>query len=97
MLSADLTAYQSARYAEDFLRFVAEVADAEEDLCDWDLTAAVARSLHKLMAYKDEYEVARLLLESAAATQAESVAGPGARLVWHLHPRSSAHSACPGS
>ena len=86
MLSADLTAYQSPGYAEDFLRFVAEVADAEEDLDGWDLTETVARGLHKLMAYKDEYEVARLLLESAAATQAESVAGPGARLVWHLHP-----------
>ena len=86
MLSADLTAYQSPGYAEDFLRFTAEVADAEEDLDGWDLTETVARSLHKLMAYKDEYEVARLLLEPAAATQAESVAGPGARLVWHLHP-----------
>ena len=86
MLSADLTTYQSPGYAEEFLRFVAEVADAEEDLVGWDLTETVARSLHKLMAYKDEYEVARLLLEPAAATQAESIAGPGARLVWHLHP-----------
>ena len=86
MLSADLAAYQSAGYAEDFLRFVAEVADAEEDLDFWDLTATVARSLHKLMAYKDEYEVARLLLEPDAVTRAEAIAGPGARLLWHLHP-----------
>ena len=86
MLSADLAAYQSASYAEGFLRFVAEVADVEEDLDGWDLTETVARGLHKLMAYKDEYEVARLLLEPDAATHAEAVAGPGARLVWHLHP-----------
>ncbi|MCE2532158.1 MAG: indolepyruvate ferredoxin oxidoreductase family protein [Acidimicrobiia bacterium] len=86
MLSADLAAYQSAGYAEDFLRFVAEVADAEEDLGGWDLTETASRSLHKLMAYKDEYEVARLLLAPDAVTHAEAIAGPGARLVWHLHP-----------
>ena len=86
MLAADLTGYQSAGYAEEFLRFVAEVAEAEEDLGGWDLTETTARGLHKLMAYKDEYEVARLLLEPDAATHAEAVAGPGARLVWHLHP-----------
>ena len=86
MLAADLTGYQSAGYAGDFLRFVREVADAEGDLDGWELTETVARNLHKLMAYKDEYEVARLLLEPAAETGAETVAGPGARLVWHLHP-----------
>ena len=86
MLAADLTGYQSASYAERFVRFVSEVADAEEDLGSWDLTETVARSLHKLMAYKDEYEVARLLLDPSAVTGAEAVAGPGARLVWHLHP-----------
>jgi len=86
MLSVDLSAYQSAGYAEDFLRFIAEVADAEEDLDGWDLTATVARSLHKLTAYKDEYEVARLLLEPDAVANAEAIAGPGARLLWHLHP-----------
>ncbi len=86
MLSSDLTDYQSASYTEDFLSFVAEVADAEEDLDGWYLTETVARGLHKLMAYKDEYEVARLLLEPEAVTNAEAVAGPGARLVWHLHP-----------
>ncbi|MCY3562232.1 MAG: indolepyruvate ferredoxin oxidoreductase family protein [bacterium] len=86
MLSADLSAYQSARYAEDFLHFVAEAAEAEEDLDGWELTETVARNLHKLMAYKDEYEVARLLLEPEAVSRAEEVAGPGARLLWHLHP-----------
>jgi indolepyruvate ferredoxin oxidoreductase len=86
MLAADLTGYRTASYAGEFLRFVAEVADAEVDLEGWDLTETVARSLHKLMAYKDEYEVARLLLDPSAVTGAEAVAGPGARTVWHLHP-----------
>ena len=86
MLAADLTAYQSARYAEGFLRFLDEVAGAEEDLDGWELTETVARGLHKLMAYKDEYEVARLLLDQEAAAGAEAVAGSGAKVVWHLHP-----------
>ena len=86
MLAADLIGYQSAAYATKHLRFVAEVAEAEDDLDGWELTDTVARSLHKLMAYKDEFEVARLLLEPAATAGAEAVAGPGARVVWHLHP-----------
>ena len=86
MLAGDLTGYRSAAYAGEFLRFVADVADAENDLDGWDLTESVARSLHNLMAYKDEYEVARLLLASEATAGAEAVAGPGARVVWHLHP-----------
>ena len=86
MLTADLVGYQSAGYAGHFLRFVTEVATAEDDLDGWDLTETVARSLHKLMAYKDEYEVARLLLDQEAAAGAEAIAGPGARVIWHLHP-----------
>jgi indolepyruvate ferredoxin oxidoreductase len=46
----------------------------------------VARHFHKLMAYKDEYEVARLLLAPQARAAIEAVAGPGATVRWHLHP-----------
>jgi indolepyruvate ferredoxin oxidoreductase len=53
---ADLTAYQDAAYAQRFATRVAQVRAAGGD----DLAEAVARSLYKLMAYKDEYEVARL-------------------------------------
>jgi indolepyruvate ferredoxin oxidoreductase len=52
---ADLTAYQNAAYAERFSALVARARAAGDDFGD-----AVARSLYKLMAYKDEYEVARL-------------------------------------
>ncbi|MCC2673622.1 MAG: indolepyruvate ferredoxin oxidoreductase [Ramlibacter sp.] len=56
-----LTAYQSARYARDYAEFVERVRRAEEQACGTDaLARAVAFNLGKLMAYKDEYEVARL-------------------------------------
>jgi len=53
------------------------------------LTDAVMRNLHKLMAYKDEYEVARLLLLPESKRQAARDAGirkGKAKITWHLHP-----------
>ena len=81
-LAADLTAYQSRRYAARFTAVVDRVASLDDD----ELTEAVTRNLHKLMAYKDEYEVARLLLLPSTRAQAEAVAGKGAKVTWHLHP-----------
>ncbi|WP_336922028.1 indolepyruvate ferredoxin oxidoreductase family protein [Aquipuribacter sp. SD81] len=92
MLAADLVGYQDARYAGRFLRTVERVAAAEHaldalqvpDAAAERLTETVARSLHKLMAYKDEYEVARLmLLPEGEAAAAEAGAGPRSFL---LHP-----------
>jgi len=54
--TADLVRYQNAAYAERYAAFVREVETRQPDLAQ-----AVARNLYKLMAYKDEYEVARLL------------------------------------
>ncbi|HET9146646.1 MAG TPA: DUF6537 domain-containing protein, partial [Acetobacteraceae bacterium] len=58
----DLVAYQDARYAGRFMELVAAVRAAEAAARpeSHELTEAVARNFHKLMAYKDEYEVARL-------------------------------------
>ena len=55
-----LTAYQDAAYARRYTDFVERVRAAEAPLGKTALTEAVARYLFKLMAYKDEYEVARL-------------------------------------
>ncbi|MFN4005716.1 MAG: indolepyruvate ferredoxin oxidoreductase family protein [Hylemonella sp.] len=55
-----LTAYQNAAYAETYRAFVQRVQAAEAPLGKTALAEAVARNLFKLMAYKDEYEVARL-------------------------------------
>ncbi|MDH5538863.1 MAG: indolepyruvate ferredoxin oxidoreductase family protein [Rhizobacter sp.] len=57
---AFLTEYQDAAYAAGYKAFVDKVAAAESRLSGSRLSEAVARYLFKLMAYKDEYEVARL-------------------------------------
>ncbi len=55
-----LTGYQNAGYAQRYHEVVERVRAAEAPLGKTALTEAVARNLFKLMAYKDEYEVARL-------------------------------------
>ena len=80
--SAELAAYQSAAYAATYRKVVEQVAARGFD----DLTDAVAANLFKLMAYKDEYEVARLLLLPESKAAVEAVGGKGARAQWHLHP-----------
>ncbi|MEB2399467.1 MAG: indolepyruvate ferredoxin oxidoreductase family protein [Alcaligenaceae bacterium] len=60
---ASLTAYQDASYARQYTEIVERMRLAERALhpnARPRLTAKVAQSLYKLMAYKDEYEVARL-------------------------------------
>lgn len=58
----DLTGYQNARYARDYAGFVETVRAAERGAMPGSerLARAAAIQLHRLMAYKDEYEVARL-------------------------------------
>jgi indolepyruvate ferredoxin oxidoreductase len=61
-----LTAYQNAAYAQRYRQLVDRVrAAADTAGLDDSLAKAVARNLFKLMAYKDEYEVARLYSEPA--------------------------------
>ena len=81
MLTADLVAYQNVGYAATFLDDVELV-----EQCESELVEVVARSLHKLMAYKDEYEIARLLVAPESRAAAERVAGRDAKITWRLHP-----------
>jgi indolepyruvate ferredoxin oxidoreductase len=58
---AFLTEYQNAGYARRYQELVEQVRSRTAKVSSGDgLTRAVAKSLFKLMAYKDEYEVARL-------------------------------------
>jgi len=64
-----LSAYQNAAYAQTYKAFVEKVHAAEAPLNSQKLSQAVARYLFKLMAYKDEYEVARLHSDPAFLRQ----------------------------
>jgi indolepyruvate ferredoxin oxidoreductase len=81
-----LTGYQSAAYAADYKAFVDKVRAAEAPLNSTRLSEAVARYLFKLMAYKDEYEVARLHTDPAFVAKIESMFEGDVRLVHHLAP-----------
>jgi indolepyruvate ferredoxin oxidoreductase len=65
----ELAAYQSDAYAQRYAEKIGRVLAAEQERTPGrtELTEAVARNLFKLMAYKDEYEVARLHLGSVPA------------------------------
>lgn len=55
-----LVGYQSRRYGRLYYRTMSRVRKCEESLGTDKLTREIAQSLYRLMAYKDEYEVARL-------------------------------------
>jgi indolepyruvate ferredoxin oxidoreductase len=80
----DLIGYQDEEYAARYARFV-EHARAQAPGTP-ELAVAVARGLHKLMAYKDEYEVARLSLDPALGARVTAQFGAGARVAYQLHP-----------
>jgi indolepyruvate ferredoxin oxidoreductase len=84
----ELVDYQDAAYARRYASVVARVRVVEESVRPGEaaLAEAVARNLHKLMAYKDEYEVARLSLDPALAEQVRQQFGDGVRYSLRLHP-----------
>jgi indolepyruvate ferredoxin oxidoreductase len=82
LLAADLIAYQNEGYAERFLSLVERAAATG----DHALTDTVARMFHKLLAYKDEYEVARLMRSPDGLAPARALAGGTSSVTWHLHP-----------
>ncbi len=80
-----LTAYQDARYAERYRELVARVSRADKG-ADQALSRAVARNYFKLLAYKDEYEVARLYSDGSFIKQLEAQFQGDYRLEFHLAP-----------
>jgi len=84
-----LTAYQNAAYAERYRGWVqkAKAAEAARAPGQCGFAEAVARYLFKLMAYKDEYEVARLYTDGTFARQVrDTFGGDNLRLHVHLSP-----------
>jgi indolepyruvate ferredoxin oxidoreductase len=83
---AFLTDYQDAAYAQRYQQCVDQVRMAEATLGKTSLTEAVARNLFKLMAYKDEYEVARLHTLDSFQQRLDAMFEPGYRVGYHLAP-----------
>jgi indolepyruvate ferredoxin oxidoreductase len=77
-----LTAYQNAAYAGDYKAFVDRVAAKGHK----PLTEAVAKYLYKLMAYKDEYEVARLHTDTSFLDKIAAQFEGDYTLNYHLAP-----------
>lgn len=85
---SDLIGYQGATYAADYARFVERVRAVESSVSPEStaLSMAVATYLYKLMAYKDEYEVARLSIDKALRRAIKDEFGPGAAYSFLLQP-----------
>jgi indolepyruvate ferredoxin oxidoreductase len=83
-----LTAYQNADYAQRYRDWVDRVRTAERERTpgQTQLTEAVARYYFKLLAYKDEYEVARLYVDSGFFERVAQQFEGDYRLAFHLAP-----------
>ncbi len=83
-----LTGYQDAAYAQRYAALLAKVGDAEARVVPGitDLTEAVARYYFKLLAIKDEYEVARLFAESDFVQRVDAQFEGDYRLSFHMAP-----------
>jgi indolepyruvate ferredoxin oxidoreductase len=86
--AADLTAYQDAAYARRYRDRIGAVRAAESALAGGGeaLTRAAAINLYKLMAYKDEYEVARLYADGRFAAEMAGTFSGGKAKVWLAPP-----------
>ncbi len=82
-----LVGYQSRRYAKKYRKFLASVKKAEAAIsggAEYQLTQAVAKGLFKLMAYKDEYEVARLFSDGVFLEKLNAQFEGDFKLEFHL-------------
>ncbi|MFD3486998.1 indolepyruvate ferredoxin oxidoreductase family protein [Streptomyces sp. NPDC058665] len=86
----DLAGYQNRAYAERYRQAVETVTTLATERAGQPqgrrIAQAFAASLHQLMAYKDEYEVARLHLDPAEQTRIRAEFGSLARVSVLLHP-----------
>ncbi|MEU0497246.1 indolepyruvate ferredoxin oxidoreductase family protein [Mycobacterium sp. NPDC006124] len=84
---ADLVGFQGERVARHYVAVLDRVWTAERAVSDrTDFSEAVARGLFKFTAYKDEYEVARLLTDQRFLDQVRAEFPTGEELTYRLHP-----------
>jgi indolepyruvate ferredoxin oxidoreductase len=86
--ASELTKYQDATLAERYRMRVARMAEIERKLASGrsGLAEAVARAYYRLLAYKDEYEVARLYADPAFSMVLGEVFESRRKLEFHLAP-----------
>jgi indolepyruvate ferredoxin oxidoreductase len=86
----ELIQFQNTSYANEYATFVLAAFDTERgrlgDFAAPKVTAAVIDNLFKVMAYKDEYEVARLHLRSSRDKRVTSMFDGEVKVTYHLHP-----------
>ena len=85
--AASLVGYQSEKMARRYVQLLQSIWTAERAVSDrTEFSEAVARGLYKFTAYKDEYEVARLLTDSQFLEHVHSEFPNGENLTYRLHP-----------
>ena len=86
--TAELTAYQNTAYAATYQDLMSRVQKAEQglNLNSERLSKTVAQQAFRLMAYKDEYEVARLYTDGRFVEKLKSQFEGDAKLTFHLAP-----------
>ncbi|WP_228389240.1 indolepyruvate ferredoxin oxidoreductase family protein [Cumulibacter manganitolerans] len=86
--AGELVEYQNRAYAARYVQFVEKVRAREAAVAPGSTALAenVAKQLYKLMAYKDEYEVARLSLDPKLRADIKATFGEDASFAFKLHP-----------
>ncbi|MGW4352641.1 indolepyruvate ferredoxin oxidoreductase family protein [Nocardia sp. NPDC004582] len=85
--AGELIGYQNIKVARRYIDTVQAAWTAERAITErTDFSAAVARGLYKFTAYKDEYEVARLLVDPAFLDEVKAQVPGGENLTYKLHP-----------
>ena len=84
----ELIAYQNTAYADRYRKLVSEVREIEKSKAPGmnGLAEAVARNYYKLLAYKDEYEVARLFTDGTFRQELEQQFEGDFKLEFHMAP-----------
>ncbi len=85
--AANLVEFQSEKVARRYVTMLESIWTTERAVGDrTEFSEAVAKGLYKFMAYKDEYEVARLLTDPQFLSFVESEIPAGENLTYRLHP-----------
>lgn len=85
--AADLVGFQSEKVARRYVTLLQAIWTAERAVGPrTDFSEAVANGLYKFTAYKDEYEVARLLTDARFLSALKSEIPEGENLTYRLHP-----------